>query len=132
MTFRQKLEICTGLATPIVTLLYICLGPVRTVLHFNDFTSTAIAALLLFALLWLSSLGVAFGAYNDAYGSGIGADILYISGLIVIIFSSCFGFVVLVYGWVFYGLLIYSSVMLSVITIILSLYSREKAKLSIR
>jgi hypothetical protein len=135
MKTLQKLEICAGIATPIATLLYIYFGFVRFVLQATDFrwrlfgegiTSVEIGAGILFAFILLFSLMVAVGAYYHAQGSRMAIDALYIGGLVVIVFLGFWGFFVLIWGGILYGLLAYSPVILSAITIILAQQSKEK------
>ena len=136
MKTTQKLELCLGIATPIATLIYIYFGFFRVVFLSTKFpseiNSSIIGAGILFALIFFFSLMVAVGAYFNAKGSDIAIDILYIGCFVIIVFLGSWGFFVLAFWGLYYGLLVYSPVILSTATLLLTLLSKEKSVLTIK
>jgi hypothetical protein len=137
----QKLEICSGIAVPIATLVYIYFGFLRFFLERLDFKSAhfqigitqgEMGAIILFAVVFLFSSLLAFGAYYHAKGSEIAAEVLNLGGLVTIVLLGFWGFRIIKYGGLFYGALVFSPVILSALTIILAFFSKEKDVLTIK
>jgi hypothetical protein len=89
-------------------------------------------AIILFAVVFLFSSLLAFGAYYHAKGSEIAAEVLYLGGLVTIVLLGFWGFRIIKYGGLFYGALVFSPVILSALTIILAFFSKEKDVLTIK
>lgn len=72
----------------------------------------------------MCSVIVACGSFYSAKGSIIGLTLLCISGFIVIISLGFWGFFVFIWYGIDYGLLIYSPVVLAIITIWIALSTK--------
>jgi hypothetical protein len=125
----QKLEVIAGISTPIAALIYIYYGIIQVTINnviyrreqFNEgITGLDIGILFSFAIIGFLSLLVAFGAYFHARGSAKAMDILWIGAAGVMIFLGAWGFAVLIFLGIFWGVLVYSSVVLSIITVALA------------
>jgi hypothetical protein len=132
----QKLEVITGAATPIAALIYIYYGIIQVTIdnviyrrgQFNEgITGLDVGILFSFAIIWFLSLLVAFGAYFHARGSAKAMDILWIGTAGVMILLGAWGFAVLIVQGIFWSMLVYSSVVLSIITVVLADTSEKNA-----
>jgi hypothetical protein len=125
----QKLEVIAGAATPIAAFIYIYYGIIQVTIDeviyrrepFNaGITGLDVGILLSFTIIWFLSLLVAFGAYFHTRGSAKAMNILWIGAAGVMILLGAWGFAVLIFLGIFWGMLVYSSVVLSIITVVLA------------
>jgi cation transport ATPase len=135
MRIRQQIEICTGIATPISMLIYIYYGIIKRGFFTNIFNGEidgdGILLVFTFVIVLLISCMVAVGAYFDVKGSDMGKDIIYLCGAILIFIYGLWGFIVLIYSGVWYGLLVYNPVFFSALTIIFAMSSKKNTSLRI-
>ncbi len=125
----QKLEVIAGIATPIAAFIYIYYGIIQVTIddviyrreQLNQgISGLHIGMLISFAIIWFLSLLVAFGAYFHARGSAKAMNIIWIGAAGVMIFLGAWGFAVLIFLGIFWGMLVYSSVVLSIVTVALA------------
>lgn len=134
MKIEELLEICAGIATPISMLVYIYYGIIKIFsphIFNGEINDSGMLLIFIFALVFLISCMVAVGAYFDIKGSDMGKDIIYICGAILIFIFGLWGFFVLVWSGIWYGLLVYNPVFFSFLTVIFAMSDKRDTSLRI-
>jgi hypothetical protein len=135
MRTSHKIEIFTGIATPVATLMYLYFGVIRILLFQADFrrthfyegiNGTDICIFIACGVIWLFSLMLGFGAYRHVKGSELAVDSIYLGGWAIIVFLGLWGLLIFVFGGGLYGAMSYFPVILSFITMVMAAYSQER------